>query len=203
VSNKSFFLSVAAVAAAILIGFSLRAVKPRPSPPPPQLGQVPDFELTDASGRKVRRDDLRGPWLADFIFTRCGDQCPLMTERMAELREKLPGVRFVSFSVDPADKPADLARFASQHGADWTFLTGGPGIVQKLSSEGFKLAAVEGKDSSSPIIHSGYFVLVDADYRIRGYYDFGDEAALAKLESAARDLTAGTARAAGATAAAR
>jgi protein SCO1/2 len=155
------------------------------------MGKIPAFSLTDQNERKVRNSDFTGPWLAAFIYTRCSDQCPLMTQRMVELKAKLPGVRFVSFSVDSDDTPADLSRFASEHHADWTFLTGGPGVVEKLSSDGFKLAAITGK--GAPIVHSGYLVFVDEAGRIRGYYDTEDEAALSRLERDWRALTQGLA----------
>ena len=54
--------------------------------PPPVLGQVPDFTLTNRDGRTVHLSDLAGaPWIADFIFTRCPASCPIMTARMAKL----------------------------------------------------------------------------------------------------------------------
>jgi protein SCO1/2 len=177
--------------AAALLAFSLR--KPAaPQAAPAALGQAPSFSLKDQHGRTVRNSDLTGPWLAAFIYTRCSDQCPLMTQRMVELKAKLPGVRFVSFSVDSDDTPADLAQFAEEHHADWTFVTGGPGVVEKLSSEGFKLAAIAGK-GGAPIVHSGYLVFVDEVGRIRGYYDTEDEAALSRLERDWRALTQGLA----------
>src|SRR5256885_602366 len=58
----------------------------RSSPPPPRLGALPDFRLTERSGRPVGLADLRGtPWVADFIFTQCAGACPAMTARMARL----------------------------------------------------------------------------------------------------------------------
>ncbi len=47
--------------------------------PLPQLGEVPAFEFTRSNGKKLSRQDLLGQvWVADFIFTRCGGQCPLL-----------------------------------------------------------------------------------------------------------------------------
>src|SRR4051812_28796527 len=79
----------------------------------PQLGAMPAFELRDQRGATVRDTDLRGRVLiADFVFTSCPDICPLLTDQLAGLRNKLPqnaGLAYVSFSVDPEhDTPEKL-----------------------------------------------------------------------------------------------
>jgi protein SCO1/2 len=124
--------------------------------------------------------------VADFIFTRCGGACPAMTARMARLRRELPDdVRFVSFTVDPAtDTPEVLARYAANFKADtrWRFVTGPQKDLYALSTDGFKLAAMEIPPSEQkpgegdgPFLHSSKFVLVDRAGEIRGYYDSTDE----------------------------
>ncbi|HVE12545.1 MAG TPA: SCO family protein [Elusimicrobiota bacterium] len=174
----------AGLAAACALGAGLLLRGSRPAPPP-VYGTVPDFALTDAAGRTVSRKDLLGkPWAASFIFTSCQGQCPMITASMAALHRKVPDLRLVSFSVDSADAPEDLARFAKAHGAGWTFLTGGPVVVQKLSMEGFKLAAQAGGGAKEPIIHSSKLVLVDGRGAIRGYFDSGEPGELERLRRA-------------------
>jgi protein SCO1/2 len=156
------------------------------------MGSLPEFRLTERSGRPLALADLRGrPWVADFIFTRCGGACPAMTARMARLRREIPtDVPFVSFSVDPAhDTPEVLSRYAVTFRADesWRFLTGPPKEVYDLSVGGFKLAAMEvppaeqAAGGDGPFLHSSKFVLVDAEGVIRGYYDSTDEEAMRRL----------------------
>ncbi|MEA2694933.1 MAG: hypothetical protein QOJ16_4320 [Acidobacteriota bacterium] len=168
------------------------------TPPPPFLGTVPPFALTNRDGRPVTLATLAGaPWIADFVFTRCAASCPMMTARMARLGEELPTgerVRRVSFTVDPVhDTPEVLARYAATFHApaDWLFLTGPEPDLHRLSREGFKLAIdVPKGDAGStqePILHSTRFVLVDGEGRIRGYYDGEDEEAMKKL---VRDVNA-------------
>jgi len=164
----------------------------------PRLFALPEFTLVERSGRPATLAALRGrPWIADFIFTRCAGVCPAMTARMAALRTRLAGapVRFVSFSVDPGnDTPEVLARYAATAGAsaDWWFVTGPMRDLHALSTEGFKLAAMENAPGAStadgPFLHSSKFVLVDGEGWIRGYYDSEDEAALRALEADARRL---------------
>jgi len=180
------------LALAVVAGAAVWQLLNRPAPPP-VLGEVPDFALTNRDGRAVHRADLAGkPWLADFIFTRCAASCPLMTLRMARLDRELPAdlpVRFVSFTVDPDyDTPAVLERYAqSFKAADrWLFLTGGREVMHRLSKEGFKLAIdAGGGPQDEPILHSTRIVLVDGEAKIRGYYEAFDEASMKKLR---RDL---------------
>ena len=52
-------------------------------------GSVPDFKLTERSGKDVALADLRGKiWIADFIYTTCTDTCPLQTAAMAKLQKE-------------------------------------------------------------------------------------------------------------------
>jgi protein SCO1/2 len=178
------------VAALVAVGAAAGVERLARRAPPPVLWPAPDFALTNRDGRTVRASDLAGhPWLADFIFTRCGASCPLMTQRMARLDRELPraaGVRLVSFTVDPAhDTPAALARYAASYGASprWLFLTGGGGEIAAVSRQGFKLGIAPGGGApdQEAILHSTKMVLVDGRGRIRRYYDLFDAKAMAEL----------------------
>lgn len=166
------------------------------------VGAVPEFSLTERSGATVTLDDLSGQiWIADFIFTRCGGTCPIMTRSMARIRDSLnanpglwPPARLVSFTVDPDyDTPEVLDRFAKGHGIEgdqWLFLTGRYEEIQQLALRGFKLPVeATGGTPEEPIIHSQRLVLVDGAAQIRGYYDGTDsEAQLELLRDVARLL---------------
>jgi cytochrome oxidase Cu insertion factor (SCO1/SenC/PrrC family) len=168
------------------------------APALPVLGAVPDFSLTDRSGRTVTAGDLRGHvWIADFIFTRCPDICPALTHRMALLQEVLAAppepVRLVSISVDPEhDTPEVLDAYARRMGAreHWDFLTGPRDAVAALLRDGFKVAFASDGPATAPITHSDRFVLVDRDRRIRGYYHGNDADDVARLERDAAALRA-------------
>lgn len=135
----------------------------------PVLGTVPPFELTDQAGRPVSLDSFDAPWVAAFMFTRCTSICPRMTGRMKTLAAKVPGLRLVSFTLDPYDTPKRLARYAERHRADWDFLSGKSGAVRDLSLYGFKLGASVGTGRN--ITHSNRLILVDRKKQIRGYFD--------------------------------
>ena len=154
---------------------------------PPVLLTLPQFTLTDQSGQPFGQKQLNGKvWIADFIFTRCSGPCPMMTSQMAQLQDRLKehpdrqNIRLVSISVDPEhDTPATLQEYARLARADdqlWRFLTGPREDVWQLIKSGFKLPVGDAPDNAQmPIFHSQKFVLVDAQSRVRGFYD-GPEA---------------------------
>jgi protein SCO1/2 len=174
----------------------LRAALPAPVPPPPVLGTVPQFRLVDQSGAAFGPERLAGRvWIANFVFTRCPDVCPRMTERLVGVQRAL-GERadLVSVSVDPAyDTPDRLAAFARAHGADsprWHFLTGDSREIQEAVLRGFQIAFSRDSDDIASITHGVHVVLVDPRGRIRGYYDSSDVDAMERLVADARRLAA-------------
>jgi cytochrome oxidase Cu insertion factor (SCO1/SenC/PrrC family) len=163
----------------------------------PTYGNVPAFVLLDHAQQTISRETLRGSiWIADFIFTRCAGQCPLMSARMAALASALrreSSVRLVSFTVDPTwDTPPVLAEYAKRYGAageQWRFLTGDQATIVRLCTEGFRLSIAEdGGTPEEPITHSVRLVLVDRAARIRGYYDATDEVQVKRLRDDLRRL---------------
>jgi protein SCO1/2 len=149
---------------------------------------IPEFSLTDDTGKTVRSSDLQGAWIGAFVFTSCGTTCPMMTAKMKRIRRELPGLGLVSFSVDPGDTPERLAAYKRGLGADWTFLTGGPGVVRKLCIEGFKLPVADSDDPEEPILHSRNLVLVDGENKIVGYFDSDDPVSIKSLLKTAASL---------------
>jgi protein SCO1/2 len=185
-SNRFITLQVFFIIAAIALGaLYLNQVKKTPLP---TYGHVQDFKLINSLGQPVELKDLKGKvWVADFMFTTCSNICPMMTKNMGILRKAFAGnehVRLVSVSVNPEnDTPAALKDYASKNNADpkqWLFLTGTREAITKVAVESFKLG-----DVKEPIFHSSYFVLVDKEANIRGYYDGTDVANIKKI---AKDL---------------
>ena len=150
----------------------------------PVYYDVPEFELTAQTDRPFDSSILKGKiWVADFIYTTCPGPCPRMTSQMHEVQDaiaKMPDVRLVSFTVDPArDTPPVLAQYAKEHGASnqlWYFLTGPPATLQRLDRDVFKLGNVD-----ATLEHSTRFVLVDRQSRIRGYYETSESGIIPRL----------------------
>lgn len=157
-----------------------------------ELFPAAQFALTDQEGRTIRSEDLHGsPWIADFIFTRCGGTCPLMSHKMTELQRQTPaGVKLISFTVDPAfDTPEVLKAYAKPLKANpgrWHFLTG---TVKQIGDAeyGMKISVAPG-DKTQPIVHSTRFVLVNGRGMVVGIYDSTSEADMKALVADATKL---------------
>ena len=133
------------------------------------LNQFGTFSSTTAEG-KIQ--------VVDFFFTSCPTICPKMTRHLKEVQEHFSGnaqVEIISYSIDGLnDTPEVLANYAEAYGIDsaqWKFLTGDPELIFERS-RAYKVMAVDDKSGEERnLIHDGTFVLVDAQKRIRGYYN--------------------------------
>ena len=107
-----------------------------------------NLELINQDGETLRffDDVLKDKVVViNFIFTNCEGACPLITNKLTMVRDRLEGyigdpIQFVSLSLDPVrDTPAAMKEFAKTHHADhegWLFLTGDPenldSIIKRL-----------------------------------------------------------------------
>jgi protein SCO1/2 len=150
----------------------------------PDYGVVPPFQLLSQDGRSFDSSTLKGNiWIADFFFTSCRGACRRMTSQMHQVQEaawRIPDVKLVSFSVDPArDTPQQLAAYAKEHHAapqHWYFLTGPQSTLNQLGLQAFKLNSVDGT-----LQHSTRFALVDKSGHVRGYYETSEPSSIPKL----------------------
>jgi cytochrome oxidase Cu insertion factor (SCO1/SenC/PrrC family) len=94
-----------------------------------------DTPLQDQNGATLRfySDALQNRIvLLNVIFTSCSDACPLITQKLKEVREllgdKAQDITFISLTSDPLrDTPAVLKAYTLKQGSDdphWLFLTG-------------------------------------------------------------------------------
>ncbi len=96
--------------------------------------QVPNIELVRDDSRNVRLDTEMNdgrPVVLAFIYTSCTTVCPLTSQTLATLQEKLGAARdrvhIISISIDPEqDTPARLREYAQtfRAGSEWQHYTG-------------------------------------------------------------------------------
>ena len=208
-NSRALHIAIALGVAIVVLLATRRLQDDRPVQESPQTqnperllvyGSVPDFSLTNHLGRAYGKQELIGKiWIANFIFTRCSATCPVQTMMMENLREQLSAlpewahIRLISFSVDPGHDTVDvLNTYAGEAGVQddhWYFLTGPRSDIWQLSKEGFKLDVGEAQpDAESPLFHSPKMVLVDAQGRIRGYFDGMSEEGNANIGEAVQPL---------------
>ncbi|MFT4031025.1 MAG: SCO family protein [Siphonobacter sp.] len=155
--------------------------------------QIPDFAFASQYGDTVTAKNYEGKiYIADFFFTTCPTICPKMTGEMRKLYEKYkddPKVMFVSFSIDPKrDSVGRLKEFATDLGVygqkQWYFLTGDRKAIFDLGQQGYFVTAKEDSAEPGGILHSGAFILVDTEKRIRGIYDGTKDEVIAEVHEA-------------------
>ncbi len=140
---------------------------------------IPDFAFINQKGDTVTQKNVAGKiYVTDFFFTSCPTICPVMKRQMIKVYDKIkdnPDVMILSHSIDPDhDTPAVLNQYAKDlgvQGTQWEFLTGSKEKIYDIGQGSYLVTAKEDNTVEGGYIHSGAFVLVDKDRRVRGMYD--------------------------------
>ena len=140
---------------------------------------IPPFSLLNQDSVMVSNETVKGKiYVADFFFTSCPTICPVMKKEMIRVYEKFKGnnqVVILSHTIDPDyDTLALLRDYANRLGSDgkqWMFLRGDRNLVYELAEKGYYASAVVDSTEPGGFIHSGGFILVDKQQRVRGIYD--------------------------------
>lgn len=140
---------------------------------------IPDFSFTDQDGNEVTQDTFKDKiYIADFFFTTCPTICPIMKTQMLRIYEKFkdsPDVLILSHTIDPKhDSVEVLHEFSERLGVSsdvWHFVTGDQDEIYDIGQNSYMVTAMEDKDEPGGYLHSGAFLLIDKERRIRGIYD--------------------------------
>lgn len=140
---------------------------------------IQDFQLVDQDSSLVTNETFaNGVYVADFFFTSCPTICPKMKAQMLRVYEKFKTndqVSILSHTIDPTyDTVALLNNYAEKLGvasSKWKFVTGDQDYIYDLAEKSYMSIADEDTNAPGGYIHSGAFLLVDKQRRIRGVYD--------------------------------
>ncbi len=141
--------------------------------------QIPDFSLINQDSLEYGTKDLEGKvFVADFFFTTCPTICPVMKTQLLRVHEKFKeeeDFKIISISIDPNyDKPSILKDFSNKLSIDnhqWNFLTGDQAKIFELGEKEFLVTTQKDENELGGYLHSGAFLLIDRNRRIRGIYD--------------------------------
>jgi protein SCO1/2 len=141
---------------------------------------IADFAFINQVGDTIRKEDMAGKiYVADFFFTTCPTICPVMKKEMLRVYEQFkgePNFRILSHSIDPThDTQAVLKDYAEKLGvpdaATWNFLTGDQEKIFEIGQTSYLTTTMADDMEPGGFLHSGAFLLVDQEGRIRGVYD--------------------------------
>jgi protein SCO1/2 len=142
--------------------------------------QIADFAFVNQVGDTISNEDVAGKiYVADFFFTTCPTICPIMKKEMLRVFEKYqdqPNFRILSHSIDPThDTQIVLKDYAEKLGVQdastWNFLTGDQEKIFEIAQTSYITSAMADQAQPGGFVHTGAFLLVDGNGRIRGAYD--------------------------------
>ena len=141
---------------------------------------IAEFAFVNQLGDTIRKEDMAGKvYVADFFFTTCPTICPIMKKEMLRVYEQFKGdsnFRILSHTIDPThDTQAVLQDYADKLGvpdaATWNFLTGDQEKIFEIGQTSYLTTTMADELEPGGFLHSGAFLLVDQQGRIRGVYD--------------------------------
>jgi len=151
--------------------------------------RIASFQFVDQDSSMVTNETFKGKiYVADFFFTSCRTICPIMKTQMVKVYQHFEDdsdVLLLSHTIDPEyDTVALLHDYAGRLGASstkWHFVTGVKDSIYKIAQTSYFATALEDNSEPDGFIHSGAFLLIDKDGRIRGKYDGTVPAAVDQL----------------------
>jgi len=135
---------------------------------------VPDFTLTDQTGRRISLSQFKGKVVAAaFVYTSCPlpNYCFRLSNNLGQLQKRFAGrlgrdLILLSITIDPdRDTPAVLAKYAATWKADsasWHFLTGPEADVRAVSHR----FGVNFWPSEGALTHSLHTIVIDRQGRL-------------------------------------
>lgn len=140
--------------------------------------EITAFTLVDQDSNSITKATFEGKlFVTDFFFTSCPSICPIMASQMLRVYEQFEGeedLLFLSHSIDPKRDSVDVLKaYADKLGVSsdrWHFVTGSKDRIYSLAEE-YMVTAFPDESVPGGYEHSGYFILVDKEFQVRGFYD--------------------------------
>lgn len=139
---------------------------------------VPDFKAINQNAKVFNFDTSpKKLSIVNFFYSNCKTGCPEVFKNIQWLFNEYQDnkiIRFISITVDPDhDTVPVLVDYAKEYSlaADkWMFLTADTNLIYPLARDQFFANAFKAEGEQG-FIHSNKLILLDANNRIRGYYE--------------------------------
>lgn len=140
---------------------------------------IADFKFTDQDSAVITNETYADKvYVADFFFTSCPSICPIMKSQMLRIYEEFKEndeVALLSHTIDPEyDSIPLLKSYADRlevSAPKWRFVTGSKEDIYDIGQGSYMVSASEDNLAPGGFMHSGAFILVDKERRVRGVYD--------------------------------
>ena len=142
---------------------------------------IPNYSFVDQDSVEVTPKTFENKvYVADFFFGTCPTICPIMKQQMLRVYDRFganPEFGIISHTIDPDhDTVAYLKDYSERIGIMdnkvWHFVTGKKDEIYELgTAAGYMVQVGEDESADGGYSHSGAFILVDKERRIRGFYD--------------------------------
>jgi protein SCO1/2 len=141
--------------------------------------KIGDFSFVNQDSATVNNDTFDDKiYVADFFFTSCPTICPIMKTQMLRVYDTIRNyrdVKILSHTIDPEyDTVALLKDFAERLDVTsdvWHFVTGAQESIYEMAQRSYMVTALADGSEPGGFVHSGAFILVDKERRVRGLYD--------------------------------
>ena len=141
--------------------------------------KIANFSFINQNGKVITQKDYEGKiYVADFFFTTCQSICPIMTTNMVDVQKTFlnnPKVMLLSHTVTPEiDSVPVLKKYALEKGvidSKWNLVTGDKKEIYSLARKSYLAVKLGKPNELYDMVHTENFVLVDAQKRVRGFYD--------------------------------
>ncbi len=150
---------------------------------------VAGFSFINQLGDTITDEDVKDKnYVVEFFFTTCESICPIMNKNMMKVAAAFDSdstFKILSHTVKPEeDTIASLLVYANEHKANpknWWFLTGDKKALYHMARNSYLFNGSEGDGGTDDFIHTQFFLLVDKQKHIRGFYDGTNDAEVDKL----------------------
>ncbi|MBD3749787.1 MAG: SCO family protein [Sphingobacteriales bacterium] len=158
--------------------------------------QIPNISFITSKGNAFNLNNIKRQLIiVNFFYADDSVTTPKLNKQIKALYEEYKDnkiIHFLSISINPKkDTPLVLKQYAQKIGAmpgKWDVVTTDSATVFDLAKNQFYVNAAEIQGAKPQLIVSNKLILLDAEHRIRGYYDGTSTSEISRLSDESKVL---------------